>query len=117
VREKVEAFAVAIQKSDKVDAEVRAPVAEALTEFRDADAPYEKDRATLLADLAIFAKGIDAKPPATTKPQHSARKAFDPLAERIKGLIKQIDLLYKLADRTHGQIGTLLSTATAGSWS
>ena len=31
------------------------------------------------------------------KALHAARKAFDPIAERIKGLIKQVDLLYKLA--------------------
>jgi type I restriction enzyme M protein len=111
VREKVEAFGVALQKTDKVDAKAKTPAAEALAELRDADAPYEKDRAALVADLAKFAKGIDAKPPATTKPQHTARTAFDPLAERIRGLIKQIDLLYKLADRTHGQIGSLLSGA------
>jgi hypothetical protein len=36
---------------------------------------------------------------ATIEKQHAARKAFDPIAERVKGLIKQVDLLYKLATR------------------
>ena len=31
--------------------------------------------------------------------QHSARKTFDSIADEIKGLIKQIDLLYKLTAR------------------
>ena len=31
--------------------------------------------------------------------QHTARKSFDPIAEEIKGIIKQIDLLYKLTAR------------------
>lgn len=30
---------------------------------------------------------------------HAARQAFDPLAESARGLVKQIDLLYKLAAR------------------
>ena len=31
--------------------------------------------------------------------QHATRKAFDPHAEAIRGLVKQVDLLYKLAAR------------------
>lgn len=30
------------------------------------------------------------------KEQHSARKAFEPAVEHIKGLIKQVDMLYKI---------------------
>ena len=63
-----------------MDAEVKTSVTEGLTELRDAETPYEKDRASLVADLTDFTKKIDAKPPATTKPQHATRKAFDPLA-------------------------------------
>ncbi|MFN0050702.1 MAG: N-6 DNA methylase [Planctomycetales bacterium] len=84
-------------------------VAEAIAELRDATTAYLQDRKNLAADLTKFAKGVDAKPPATTKPQHAARKSFDPLSERIKGLIKQIDLLYKLADRAQNLIGKLLA--------
>jgi hypothetical protein len=36
---------------------------------------------------------------ATIEKQHAARKAFDPIAERVKGLINQVDSLYKLASR------------------
>jgi type I restriction enzyme M protein len=111
-RVKLEAFGVALQKSDHAAAEAKTPAAEALAELRDADAAYEKDAAALTAELAKFAGRIDAKPPPTTKPQHAARAAFDPPAERSKGLVKQIDLLYKLADRSHGQIGSLLSAAS-----
>jgi type I restriction enzyme M protein len=60
-------------------------------------------------ELAKFAKKIDTTPPAMTKPQHAARQAFDPLAERIKGLIKQIDLLSKLAGRAHDDLAKHLS--------
>jgi type I restriction enzyme M protein len=37
--------------------------------------------------------------PVENEAQHAARQAFDPLAESIRGLIKQVDLLYKLATR------------------
>lgn len=42
------------------------------------------------------------------KNNHSARKAFEPAVEHIKGLIKQVDLLYKIVSR----IGDLASELT-----
>jgi type I restriction enzyme M protein len=53
----------------------------------------------LLAAFAAFWKATGKNLPATNDKQHAARKSFDPSAERIKGLIKQVDLLYKLAGR------------------
>ena len=72
---------------------------EPLAELRDAAKAYSGDRVRLLADLAAFVKSTAKSPPATNDKQHAARKTFDPIAERIKGLIKQVDLLYKLASR------------------
>ncbi len=46
-----------------------------------------------------FGKKYAKKLPDKNEAQHAGRKAFDPIAERIKGLIKQVDLLYKLAAR------------------
>ena len=74
-------------------------LAEPLAELRDAAQAYSGDRTRLLADLAALVKTTAKAPPATNDKQHAARKAFDPIAERIKGLIKQADLLYKLASR------------------
>lgn len=48
--------------------------------------------------IAVFCKKF-ATPPQTNDTQHTARQAFDPLADAARGLIKQIDLLYKLAAR------------------
>jgi type I restriction enzyme M protein len=87
----------------------RALARDLLAELEEATMAYEGDAAALATDLAKFAKKIDSKAPATTKPQHATRQAFDPLAEGIKGLIKQIDLLYKLADRAHDQLGKHLA--------
>jgi type I restriction enzyme M protein len=74
-------------------------IAEPVAELRDAAKAYGTDRTRLLDDLAGFAKGTAKSPPATNEKQRTARKVFDPIADRIKGLIKQLDLLYKLASR------------------
>jgi type I restriction enzyme M protein len=41
---------------------------------------------------------------------HAARRKFDPIAEAIRGLIKQVDLLYKLAARV-ADLGSELAVA------
>jgi type I restriction enzyme M protein len=106
VREALNAFAEVAAKRNGDDAHVAA--IDAVSELCSAMTPYEKDRKALLAGLAKFAKGIEAKPPATIRSQHSAREAFAPLAEGVKGLVKQIDLVAKLAARAHDQIGEFL---------
>jgi type I restriction enzyme M protein len=60
---------------------------------------YESDRSLLLQELEGYGNHIGKAPPTTNAQQHKARHIFDPIAERIKGLIKQVDLLYKLASR------------------
>ena len=59
--------------------------------------------------LSTFAKKTDKSLPATNEQQHTARKAFDPITERAKGLIKQVDLLYKLASRAASAAADLAS--------
>jgi type I restriction enzyme M protein len=54
----------------------------------------------LLADLDGFRKQFGQNLPPTNEKQHAARKAFDPIADGIKDLVKQVDLLYKLTART-----------------
>ncbi len=71
----------------------------ALAELRDTQQAYDGDRLQLLKDIAAFRKGACKSLPGTNDKQHAARKAFEPIAERIKGVVKQIDLLYKLAAR------------------
>jgi type I restriction enzyme M protein len=69
------------------------------TQARDARKACDADAKALVADLAAFEKQTGKSVPATNDQQHAARKTFDPIAERAKGLIKQVDLLYKLASR------------------
>lgn len=74
-------------------------LASALAELADAEQPYESDRGRLLAILDRFLDRYAKKLPKNNDDQHAVRKTFDPIAEEMKGLIKQIDLLYKLAAR------------------
>ncbi len=46
----------------------------------------------------------------TNQALHAARRKFDPIAEAIRGLIKQVDLLYKLVARV-ADLGSELTVA------
>ncbi|HIJ94884.1 MAG TPA: N-6 DNA methylase [Desulfuromonadales bacterium] len=58
---------------------------------------YRIDRSDLTTRLEVFLKQYQIALPATNADQHTARLVFDPLAEGARGLVKQVDLLYKLA--------------------
>jgi type I restriction enzyme M protein len=79
------------------------PFTDALTELAEAHAAYETDRDSLLSELDSFGRVTAEATPETNADQHAARQGFDLLAERVKGLVKQVDLLYKLAARA-GQL-------------
>jgi type I restriction enzyme M protein len=93
------ALAKTVQSTADLDTEKTQLLTDILAELRDARKAYDTDAKSLLAELAACERKTGKSPPATNDAQHAARKAFDPVAERIKGLIKQVDLLYKLACR------------------
>lgn len=97
-----EAVAKVLKTAADLDAAKVAAATEALAELREACNAYTGDRDGLLAALATFGKTTGKSIPTTNDKQHAARKSFDPIAERIKGLVKQVDLLYKLASRVVG---------------
>ncbi len=82
-----------------LDAEKTQTLTETLAELSEARKAYDADARALVNDLAASEKKGSKNLPATNDQQHTARKIFDPIAERTKGLIKQVDLLYKLASR------------------
>ena len=90
--------------------EQKQPLADGLVELVEARSAYDADRAALLGELADFRNRHAAALPDTNEAQHAARHAFEPLADKIKGLIKQVDLLYKLAARC-GQLAQELASA------
>ena len=89
----------AVEEADAIEGEKKKALAEAGTELHEAEKSYEIDRDSLLADLRGFHKRFASSLPEKNDSQHKARRMFEPIAERIKGLIKQVDLLYKLAAR------------------
>lgn len=93
------ALVEAVKTTPDLDVAKTERLAETLAELHDARKAYDADSKVLLADLAAFVKDSGTSLPATNDQQHAARKAFHPMAERAKGLIKQVDLLYKLASR------------------
>jgi type I restriction enzyme M protein len=92
-------IAKAVKTLPGLDAEKTQVLTETLTELRHARKACDADAKALVADLAAFEKKTGKSLPATNEQQHAARKAFDAIAERAKGLVKQVDLLYKLASR------------------
>ena len=98
-RQRFEPLAKAVEKHAEIEAEKKQTLTAAIAELNDAEKPYEADRKKLLASLDKFGQHYAKAPPKDNDKQRAARKAFDPIAEAIRGLIKQVDLLYKLTTR------------------
>jgi len=108
LRHQFEELAESVKGLAALKPEQRQPYEDALGEQIEAMAAYETDRTALLQELAAFRTAHDAALPQTNASQHAARQAFDPIAERIRGLVKQVDLLSKLVSRT-GQLAQELA--------
>jgi len=100
VHTRVGVLATAVVTLEALDAANKQPLLEGAAELTGARALYEADAVSVRSGLTAFAAACSAGAPATNTEQHAARQAFDPHAEAIRGLIKQVDLLYKLAART-----------------
>jgi type I restriction enzyme M protein len=112
LRQRFQPLARAVQKHADLDAAKKQALADAVAELRDGVKPYETDRAKLLAALEGFGKQYVKRLPEANEKQHAARQAFDPIAEAIRGLIKQVDLLYKLTARVADLGGDLAGDET-----
>jgi len=99
LRERLGALSKNLEADSSFDEDKKKAFLSGLAELADAERPYESDRGKLLANLDRFLNRYAKKLPRNNEDQHTARKTFDPIAEEIKGLIKQIDLLYKLTAR------------------
>ncbi len=99
LRGRFDALAKAVAKNADLDGERKQTIADGVTELREADTLYEADAKKLLVSLHAFGQKYAKALPDKNDAQHAARKAFSPYAEAIRGLIKQVDLLYKLAAR------------------
>jgi len=99
LRGRFDPLAEAIGKHTELVAAKKDALADAITELRDAAALYEPDAKQLREALAAFSPTYARALPDKNEGQHAARAAFDSSAEAIRGLVKQLDLLYKLAAR------------------
>ncbi len=107
------AFAMASKSVKEPDATSQQSLADALVELTETDKAYKADQDTLLKEIDGFRKTTCKSLPEGNKGQHAARVAFDPIAERVKGLIKQIDLIYKLAARAVEAAGAVAANKEA----
>jgi len=99
VRDDLNSATGRISTTKNIDPDKKKSLSESLNELKNAITPYEKDRTRLVGGLERFRKDFDKNPPAANDRQHAAGKLFETDAEHAKGLIKQIDLAYKLASR------------------
>lgn len=104
-------FSESVKNLEALPQEKCQGLADTLTEWSSATTAYTADRIALKAKLEAFCKSITS-PPETNQSQHTARQMFAPLADSARGLIKQIDLLYKLAARS-AQLAQELATQEA----
>jgi type I restriction enzyme M protein len=96
LRGRFEPLAKAVADHAVIDVGKKQAFADLVKELFDAVAPYETDRTALLSAVRQFGKKFAKVLPGGNEGQHAARQAFDPTAEAIRGLVKQVDLLYKL---------------------
>jgi type I restriction enzyme M protein len=109
LRQRFQPLAKVVVKHADIDADNKKALADAVAELNEAEKAYESDRTKLIADVEGFVKRFSRLVPAANNKQHEARQAFEPIAESIRGLIKQVDLLYKLTARIVSLGGELAS--------
>ena len=97
LRGRFDAIAKAAVKYANLDADKRQALDDAVTALREAAALYKPDAKKLRKSLAAFVQKYANALPDKNNVQHAARKAFAPHADATHGLVKQVDLLYKLA--------------------
>ena len=104
------AFDQSLNRTKSLPKEAAKPLSDALTEWSEADAAYRADCESLVVQLEQFERsprpktaeqsGLSVK--TVNDQHHKTRERFDPLASSMRGLVKQIDLLFKLATRAMG---------------
>ena len=99
LRRRFDALAKAVAKLTGLESDKKQALADAVTELREASTLYDVDAKKLLASLHAFGQKHAKALPDKNDAQHTARKTFAPNADAIRGLVKQVDLLNKLAAR------------------
>ena len=74
-------------------------IADATQELVESESLYRKDRDKLMIALDAYLKNTAKAIPQANDAQIKSAKSFEPIAEKLKGLVKQVDLQQKLAFR------------------
>jgi type I restriction enzyme M protein len=90
-------LSIILEKTDIINKEKKQTFVDAHRELFELEKLYEPDRSRFLSGLDGFIERYAGTLPEENSAQDEARHAFGTIAESIRGLIKQIDLLYKLA--------------------
>ena len=99
IQARFDLLARAVARHEGIDDQQKMAIADAIAELREAAVLYEADRRRLVSCLKGFSEKCGKQIPGENVLQHATRKAFEPNVEGIRGLIKQVDLLYKLVAR------------------
>jgi type I restriction enzyme M protein len=99
LRDIAENFQKTLKGKKDVEKSKQSEYAEALQELASAFEAYKADRKKLIGNLDTFQKKTCSKIPADNKAQIKAREAFDSHEDSLKGLAKQVDMLFKLVGR------------------
>jgi type I restriction enzyme M protein len=102
IQDRFDTLTSAIAKCAEIEDQQKQSFADAVTELSEAAGLYHGDRKKVIGSLEKFVRQYGDSVPARNDEQHAARKAFEPNVESMRGLVKQIDLLYKLAARVAG---------------
>jgi type I restriction enzyme M protein len=105
-----------VDKLKDVDEEKKKEYQELVKEWKETYILYEKDKESTVSLINDYRNKWCKNLPETNDKQHKAKDAFSPIAEKIKGLIKQIDLIYKLALRTVDFAEKELDTKSNSVW-
>jgi len=116
VKSSIDAFSRVAVKNGELDAEKKKLLRETIKEWKEAEALYSKDKDNLLKGIADYRKKYGDAIPDKNAAQHKASEAFDPIAEKMKGLVKQIDLLYKIASKDTDIVEKDLNGRQAEEW-
>ncbi len=99
LRDRVDILAKAVTKHARLGADKKQALADAVVELTEATNLHLPDARKVVADLNTFNTKYAKALPIANSDQHRSRRDFDACSEAVRRLVKQVDLLYKLAAR------------------
>ena len=100
IRRRVDALTNAAAACSDVDSAKKHELDAASAQLCEALSLYQSDTVRLLSNLEEFGRAYEMSTAGDNDAQHAARQMFDPHAEAIRELTKQVDLLHEWVTRT-----------------